>query len=328
MLIGAKSFQGHDEKYSARLTEGASDLYFSADVETDGPIPGPYSILSFAIVYAGSFDGRKFVRPRDYDRVFYRELRPISDSFQQEALDVNGLDRDRLCAEGLAPDIAMAEAFNWITANANGAKPVLVAYPLSFDWTWLYWYFMKFCSTGSPFDYSRCFDIKTAHAVKAGIPISRAGRSKLDRIFIKRHTLITPLMMRLSRQKFLQIYSSGRALMSELARRRNYSQQRIEELRGKLANAGAIASGKACVYATGSFGRKEASSHSDLDLFIAGKYRLESRSEGDGQRLIVKNLLNHLDEICVFVMPGLVPGIHVFGATLEGRRGWPGQARP
>jgi hypothetical protein len=39
------------------------DSYFSADVETDGPIPGPYSMLSFALVYAGSFDGRKFERP-------------------------------------------------------------------------------------------------------------------------------------------------------------------------------------------------------------------------------------------------------------------------
>ncbi|ANW05295.1 exonuclease [Bradyrhizobium icense] len=143
-------------------------------------MPGPYSILSFAIVYAGSFDGHKFVRPQDYNQVFYRELRPISDSFQQEALDVNGLDRDRLCAEGAAPESAMTEAFHWITANANGAKPVLVAYPLSFDWTWLYWYFTNFCPKGSPFDYSRCFDIKTAHAVKAGIPISRAGRSKLN----------------------------------------------------------------------------------------------------------------------------------------------------
>jgi hypothetical protein len=180
MLIGAKNFQGHDEGYLERLDEGASDLYFSADVETDGPIPGPYSILSFAIVYAGSFDGHKFVRPQNYDQVFYRELKPISDSFQQEALDVNGLDRARLCVEGIAPELAMIEAFHWITANANGAKPVLVAYPLSFDWTWLYWYFTNFCPKGSPFDYSRCFDIKTAHAVKAGIPISRAGRSKLD----------------------------------------------------------------------------------------------------------------------------------------------------
>ena len=156
------------------------DAYFSADVETDGPIPGPYSILSFAIVYAGSFDGRTFKRPESYERVFYKELRPISDSFQQEALDVNKLDRERLCKQGEAPEIAMDEAFHWVSELAGSAKPVLVAYPLSFDWTWLYWYFVNFCKNGSPFDYSRCFDIKTALAVKARIPIAEAGRSRLD----------------------------------------------------------------------------------------------------------------------------------------------------
>src|SRR3954447_7505389 len=86
--------------------EGRVDAYFSADVETDGPIPGPFSILSFAIVYAGSFDGSKFRRPERYDRSFYRELGPISQQFQPEALRVSGLDRERLCLEGVAPEEA------------------------------------------------------------------------------------------------------------------------------------------------------------------------------------------------------------------------------
>jgi hypothetical protein len=178
MLIGAKSFLSGQPAADQR--GGATDAYFSADVETDGPIPGSFSILSFAMVYAGSFDGRKFIRPDNYDRVFYRELKPISDNFQREALAVNGLDRDRLRVEGVTPRIAMTEAFNWVTAGAGDGKPVLVAYPLSFDWTWLYWYFVQFCEQGSPFDYSRCFDIKTAVAVKAGVPIAEAGRSRLD----------------------------------------------------------------------------------------------------------------------------------------------------
>ncbi len=180
MLIGAKNPQSKADERAVDPKMRATDIYFSADVETDGPIPGAYSILSFAIVYAGSFDGVVFKRPTNYDRVFYRELRPISESFQQEALNVNGLDRARLCIEGMAPRQAMTEAFHWINANAGNGKPVLVAYPLSFDWTWLYWYFVQFCDAGSPFEYSRCFDIKTAVAVKAGIPISLASRSKLD----------------------------------------------------------------------------------------------------------------------------------------------------
>ena len=155
------------------------DVYFSADVETDGPIPGPFSMLSFALVYAGRFDGRDYVRPQHFDQVFYVELRPISDSFDEEALRVNGLDRERLCKEGKSPQAAMAEASQWINEIARSDFPVLVAYPLSFDWTWLYWYFMRFSSNGSPFDHSRCFDIKTAYAVKANLPVAASGRSKV-----------------------------------------------------------------------------------------------------------------------------------------------------
>jgi len=158
---------------------GGADVYFSADVETDGPIPGPFSMLSFALVPAGNFDGTTFERPIDFSRVFYRELRPISSNFEAEALLVNGLDRERLMDVGEDPGRAMTDAAEWIRSEAGTATPVLVAYPLSFDWTWLYWYFVRFSASGSPFSYSSCFDVKTAYATKAGVPISSAGRSRL-----------------------------------------------------------------------------------------------------------------------------------------------------
>jgi hypothetical protein len=167
--------------------DNSVDAYFSVDVETDGPIPGPFSILSFAFVYAGSFDGKCFERPRNYELTLYKELKPISEDFQQEALSVNGLDRSRLCLEGESPESAMAEAYHWVKHNAGRANPVLVAYPLSFDWAWLYWYFIRFSAYGSPFGYSQCFDIKTAIAVKASIPISEARRSRLDSSLLPKH---------------------------------------------------------------------------------------------------------------------------------------------
>ncbi len=167
-----------DAKASSAMKRGL-DIYFSADVETDGPIPGPFSMLSFALVFAGTFDGQRFKRPHEYLQSFYRELKPISKEYQVEALQVNGLDRGRLCKEGQEPESAMTEAHDWITKVAGSAKPVLVAYPLSFDWAWLYWYFVRFSTKGSPFNHSLCFDMKTAFAVKASIPISEAGRSKI-----------------------------------------------------------------------------------------------------------------------------------------------------
>ena len=59
--------------------------------------------------------------------------------------------------------------------------------------------------------------------------------------------------------------------MGELANRRSETAVRISKLRDRLKVVEALAEGKACVYATGSFGRSEASRYSDLDLFIVGK---------------------------------------------------------
>ena len=57
--------------------------------------------------------------------------------------------------------------------------------------------------------------------------------------------------------------------MGELDNRREQTERRIIELRAELKDAERLAAGNACVYATGSFGRGEASDFSDLDLFIA-----------------------------------------------------------
>ncbi len=85
--------------------------------------------------------------------------------------------------------------------------------------------------------------------------------------------------------------------MRELASRKDYSQKRIRELRNSLAEASRIASNKACVYVTGSLGRNEASTHSDLDVFIAGK---SEKIQKDGLEVFSeRNLLSHLDEICI-----------------------------
>lgn len=136
-------------------------------------------MLSFSIVYAGSFDGVTFERPEHFNKVFYRELTPISEEYEQEALDVNGLDRELLKVRGTDPAVALTEAYYWVKNISQDRTPVLVAYPLSFDWTWLYWYFVRFSKERSPFKYSSCFDIKTAYAVKAKLPVAAASRKSV-----------------------------------------------------------------------------------------------------------------------------------------------------
>ncbi|HWT92547.1 MAG TPA: hypothetical protein VN238_06095, partial [Solirubrobacteraceae bacterium] len=75
------------------------DVYLSADVETDGPIPGRFSMLSFGLCVAGRGDGETFERADPEARTFYRELAPLPDAgCDPEALAVSGLDRDALAA--------------------------------------------------------------------------------------------------------------------------------------------------------------------------------------------------------------------------------------
>jgi hypothetical protein len=70
----------------------------------------------------------------------------------------------------------MTEAGRWIKSVAGNCTPILVAYPLSFDGC--IGIFTQFAPDGLPFN-SPCCDLKTAFAVKAGVPISEYGKSKL-----------------------------------------------------------------------------------------------------------------------------------------------------
>ncbi len=84
--------------------------------------------------------------------------------------------------------------------------------------------------------------------------------------------------------------------MNELEVRQRFTNQKLSDLKEALKEAERIAEGVACVYATGSFGRGEASSHSDLDLFIVGKV---SEIKGKDGKVEQKRLLSRLDEICL-----------------------------
>src|SRR5579872_966342 len=101
-------------------------------------------------------------------------------------------------------------------------------------------------------------------------------------------------MMRSLRPKYSPMCSSGRVLVGELANRRASTTARIADLYGRLKSTEVLAQGKACVFATGSFGRREASPHSDLDLFIVGKK--DGKPGSDDKE---GSLLKRLDEICI-----------------------------
>ncbi|MEZ3179051.1 exonuclease [Streptomyces pimonensis] len=164
-------------------------LYVSVDIEADGPIPGPYSMLSLGASVAGVQDADGFRAADPEERTFYRELRPISDEFMPEALAVSGLDRDRLGTEGAEPAATMREFTDWVRGAAVGSQPVMCGYPASYDWTFLYWYLIRFTGS-SPFGHSGCLDMKTLYAVKAGLPLRAVAKGAMPGELLprRRHT--------------------------------------------------------------------------------------------------------------------------------------------
>jgi hypothetical protein len=155
------------------------DLFISADIETDGPIPGQFSMLSFGLCVASRYDGQRFerVEPGAED-VFYAELKPVTPNYQPEAMAVNNLDRHRLLSDGVEPAEAMKAASEWVLAHSVGARPVLVAYPVAFDWAFLYWYFVRFANA-SPFGFSSCLDIRTLYQARALTPFDNSSKGSM-----------------------------------------------------------------------------------------------------------------------------------------------------
>jgi hypothetical protein len=115
------------------------ELYIATDVEADGPIPGPYSMIALGMAVVGQPHLR-----------FYTEIRPISTDFVPQALAVSGLDRDRLLREAPPPELAMARAAHWVNNLRKQGRPVFLAGPAVWDGMFVHWYFIKFTKK-SPF---------------------------------------------------------------------------------------------------------------------------------------------------------------------------------
>ncbi|MGH2878449.1 MAG: 3'-5' exoribonuclease domain-containing protein [Solirubrobacteraceae bacterium] len=158
-----------------------ADIYISADIEADGPIPGEFSMLAFGLAVAATFDGEVFTPQNPSEQTFYRELKPIAERYEPAALKAARLDREALVLDGAEPEAAMRDAADWVATQADeagGARPVLVGYPVVFDWMFLHWYFVRFAGE-SPFGFSGALDIKTIYQQKAQVTLDYAGRNDL-----------------------------------------------------------------------------------------------------------------------------------------------------
>lgn len=149
------------------------ELYVSTDVETDGPIPGPNSMLSLASAVF-SRDGRVL-------STWTANLLPLpgsgpdaaTSSFWAEFPEAYAAtQRDRRDPAEAMPDYA-----RWL--GSLDGEPVFVAYPAGFDFTWVFWYLHRFAG-GSPFSYS-AIDMRTYAMAVLGRKFRHAGKGMWPR---------------------------------------------------------------------------------------------------------------------------------------------------
>src|SRR5689334_24183859 len=106
--------------------------YVMVDVESDGPIPGDYSMVCFGAV---------IVEPA-LNRSFYGRLRPISDKWIPEALAVSGFSREATLQFDEPADV-MRRFAAWVKENAPD-RGLFISDNNGFDWQFVNWYFHHF----------------------------------------------------------------------------------------------------------------------------------------------------------------------------------------
>jgi ribonuclease T len=144
------------------------EIFISVDVETAGPIPGEYSLLSIGACNV-----------EDEGQAFSRELKPINDKADPKALEISGFSLEQLSRSGIPPQVAMKDFGEWVESlTPKGQKPIFVGFNAPFDWSFINYYFHKFIGA-NPFGFS-ALDVKAYYMGATGCRWDETGSSKID----------------------------------------------------------------------------------------------------------------------------------------------------
>jgi hypothetical protein len=129
------------------------EIYVSTDIEADGPIPGPHSMLSFG--------SAAYLADKTLLGTFAANLELLPGaSGHPETMkwwSQNQAAWQASRADCQPPEAVMTNYLAWLKGLPG--KPVFVGYPASYDFMFVYWYLMRFTGE-SPFSHS-ALDIKT-----------------------------------------------------------------------------------------------------------------------------------------------------------------------
>lgn len=115
--------------------------YVMVDVESDGPIPGDFSMVCFGAVA---------VEP-GLKRTFYGRLKPISERWVPEALAVSGFSREQALGFDDPRDV-MNRFATWLS-GLRSRRLIFISDNNGFDWQFINWYFHHFLNK-NPFGFS------------------------------------------------------------------------------------------------------------------------------------------------------------------------------
>ena len=133
------------------------EVFVSVDVETAGPHPAGYALLTIGACLVS-----------DPDRTFYVELQPDKDAVIPQALEITGLSMAELAARGLPPAEAVAHFEAWINAIVPAPhRPIFVALNAPFDWMFVSDYFHRYLGH-NPFGHS-ALDLKALYMGLTGV---------------------------------------------------------------------------------------------------------------------------------------------------------------
>lgn len=154
-----------------------NETYISVDVETAGPNPADYSLLSIGACTV--------FEPIE---TFYLELQPAHKAVQAEALQVSGLSMEILRKHGTPPGQAMQQFENWVQhVTPQGSRAVFVAFNAPFDWMFVNDYFHRYLGQ-NPFGHS-ALDMKAFFMGLRGVAWSETGFEKATKCYQISHPL-------------------------------------------------------------------------------------------------------------------------------------------
>lgn len=146
------------------------ELYVSTDIETDGPSPGHYSMLSFGSV-AFRLDKRIL-------GTFERNLEVLPGAKQHpDTMAWWGTQPEawKVCrADPVSPAVAVADYVRWLRALPGTL--IFVAHPVEFDYTFINWYLHAF---GGDDPFAGAVDIPSYAMAMLRQPLTRSRKPDL-----------------------------------------------------------------------------------------------------------------------------------------------------